>query len=248
MREQATADSRAGAMTTVRPIQFRGRFLTAVALRLEGGPPDDAFYEALDEQLRQTPNFLVDAPLIIDLGQTSGMTQSDDLKRLVENLRARKLSAFGVQNATPEQTVTASEAGLISVTTGHDAPLNADRGRSRRGVAKAQAPKTRIVTSPVRSGQTVVADQGDLIVVGPVASGAELIAKGNIHIYGPLRGRAMAGVHGDESARIFCQSLDAELLAVAGLYRTSENLEHDVLKRSVQIFLQDERLCVEVLA
>ena len=80
-----------------------------------------------------------------------------------------------------------------------------------------------------------------------VSSGAELIARGNIHVYGLLRGRAMAGAEGDESARIFCQRLDAELLAVAGLYRTSENLEPELLNRPVQVFLQDERLCVEAL-
>ena len=76
---------------------------------------------------------------------------------------------------------------------------------------------------------------------------AELIARGSIHVYGRLRGRAMAGAEGDEEARIFCNSLDAELLAVAGLYRTSENLEPELLNRPVQVFLQDGRLCVETL-
>ncbi|WP_311735000.1 septum site-determining protein MinC [Alloyangia mangrovi] len=106
------------------------------------------------------------------------------------------------------------------------------------------APENKIVTMPVRSGQTVIADKGDLTVVGPVSSGAELFAAGNIHVYGRMRGRAFAGIDGDENARIFCQSLDAELLAIAGLYRTSDSLGADVRHKMVQIYLEDERLIV----
>ena len=107
--------------------------------------------------------------------------------------------------------------------------------------------RTRLITDPVRSGQKVFADRGDLVVVGPVSSGAELVAVGNIHVYGALRGRALAGVNGDETARIFCQSLEAELLAIAGLYRTSEDLEAGIRKARIQAFLKDDRLAVEPL-
>ncbi len=248
--QDVTREGRARAQTSVKPIQIRGRFLTAVALRLEGGPPDAGFYAALDDMLRQTPHFLVDAPLILDLEQAHGLTRPDDLKALVANLKGRKFSPFGVQNGSPLQLAAAAEAGLIPVSTGRDAPLRNDTPEQRRPAAstKPQHVASRVVTTPVRSGQTVIADHGDLVVIGPVASGAELIARGNIHVYGTLRGRAMAGAHGDMNARIFCQHLDAELLAIAGLYRTSENLEHEVRSRSVHVFLQDERLCVETLA
>ncbi len=240
-----TFEGSAEPRTSVQPIQIRGRFLTAVALKIEGGPPDDAFYTALDEMLRQRPHFLVDAPLILDLEEAYGLTQADALSEIVAKLKDRKFLAFGVQNAGPAQLAAAEAAGLIAVPPGRDAPIREDRPERRRGRAPTAA--TRVVTTPVRSGQTVVAEHGDLVVIGPVASGSELIARGNIHVYGTLRGRAMAGCHGDGTARIFCQNLDAELLAVAGLYRTSENLEHEVRKRCVQVFLQDERLCVETL-
>ena len=163
-----------------------------------------------------------------------------------------------MQNATEAQIAAAAELGLIPVSTGHDAPLKTPRP-SRKAAedlpARLQpdpappptAPANLTITQPVRSGQTVFADQGDLIVIGPVSSGAELIAAGNIHVYGHLRGRAMAGVNGDRDARIFCQNLDAELLAIAGRYRTSESLETELLRRSVQVFLEEERLCVEAL-
>jgi septum site-determining protein MinC len=99
----------------------------------------------------------------------------------------------------------------------------------------------------VRSGQKIVAERGDLVVCASVGSGAELVAVGNIHVYGALRGRALAGVNGDETARIFCQHLDAELLAIAGLYRTSEDLGPDIRKQRIQAFLQEEKLVVEAL-
>lgn len=104
-----------------------------------------------------------------------------------------------------------------------------------------------IVTEPVRSGQRIYADRGDLVVMAPVSSGAELIAHGNIHVYGPLRGRALAGVNGDKTARIFCQSLEAELVAIAGLYRTSDDMPADLRNKRAQAFLQDDTLKIEPL-
>ena len=140
-------------------------------------------------------------------------------------LRARKLSAIGIQNGTPEQGVVAFAAGLITLQGGRDVQLE----RGGRPIPAAPpvvepAAATLLVTEPVRSGQRIFADRGELIVVASVGSGAELIAHGSIHIYGPLRGRALAGVNGDKTARIFCQSLEAELVAIAGLYRTSDDL------------------------
>lgn len=235
----------------IKPFQIRGRYFTAVALRPEDGPLDKAFYAALDAQLRWSPHFFDGAPLILDLAQAPGLSRPAELRALTDSLRSRGLAVFGVQNASPEQISAAEDAGLISIASGKDAPLNMDSGTkpgTRRGLLKKlRPPENRLITQPVRSGQTVVAEGGDLVVVGPVSSGAELIARGSIHVYGRLRGRAMAGAEGDESARIFCRDLDAELLAVAGLYRTSENLEPDLLNRPVQVFLQDERLCVEAL-
>ncbi|HLI20435.1 MAG TPA: septum site-determining protein MinC [Stellaceae bacterium] len=106
---------------------------------------------------------------------------------------------------------------------------------------------TMIVADPVRSGQRIFADRGDLVVVASVSPGAELIARGNIHVYGPLRGRALTGVNGDAAARIFCHSLEAELIAIAGLYRISDGIEPALRHRRVQAFLEDGRLRVEPL-
>nr|WP_314486258.1 septum site-determining protein MinC [uncultured Kingella sp.] len=106
--------------------------------------------------------------------------------------------------------------------------------------------KTVVVTSPVRTGQQVYAEQADLIVLGMVSEGAEIIADGNIHVYAPMRGRALAGESGDTSARIFLQSMQAELVSIAGIYRVFEqDLPPSLHKKAVQIELQDdERLAI----
>ena len=104
-----------------------------------------------------------------------------------------------------------------------------------------------VVDKPVRSGQQVYAKGRDLIVLAPVGQGAEVIADGNIHIYAPLRGRALAGVMGNEGARIFCKELRAELISVAGLYRVSEDLPEDMQGASVQVRLTGRQLLIESL-
>ncbi|MTH77162.1 septum site-determining protein MinC [Paracoccus aestuariivivens] len=245
-------------VASVRPLQFRGRSLTAVALHLTGGV-DDAFLASLDARLRQTPLFFENAPLVIDLAEAAGLDSAAEMERLTTALRNRRLSVFGVQNARADQGKAAVAAGLIVLPAGRDVALEraaqpaARPGRSRAAAPEpvpepvAKEPQTRLITQPVRSGQTVFADRGDLVIVGPVGSGAEVIATGNIHIYGRLRGRALAGVNGDTSARIFCHALDAELLAIAGLYRTSETLGPDIPRDFVQVYLEGEKLCVAPL-
>jgi septum site-determining protein MinC len=225
----------------------RGRSFTAVVLRLADAA-DQAFYEALDALMRQAPHFFVNAPLVLDLEQAVGLEAKADFVKLVRQLRARKLSAVGIQNGTPEQGVAAFGAGLVTLQGGREVPMERG-GRPVAAVPKAPEPAapSLVVTETVRSGQRVFADGGDLIVVAAVGAGAELIAHGNIHVYGPLRGRALAGVNGDRSARIFCQCLEAELVAIAGLYRTSDDLGPAVHGQRVQAFLQDDALRVEPL-
>ncbi|WP_109465684.1 septum site-determining protein MinC [Albibacillus kandeliae] len=247
MPSNDTKDRGARAAADIRPFQIRGRFFTAVSLRPESEQQDESFFEALDDQLRQTPQFFANAPLILDLEQVPGLNGTEVLRRMVETLKQRNLAPFGVQNASGEQVRAASDLGLINITTGQDAPLKAERRQKAIKAVRQTPAKTKTITLPVRSGQTVIADEGDLIVIGPVSSGAELIAAGNIHVYGPLRGRAMAGAHGDETARVFCTRLEAELLAIAGLYRTSESLAPEYGLQNVQAFLKNERLCVETL-
>ena len=114
-------------------------------------------------------------------------------------------------------------------------------------LARVSAP-TRVVDRPVRSGQRIYARGGDLVVLGLVSHGAEVIADGNIHVYGPLRGRAIAGASGDAQARIFAAAMEPELVAIAGTYRTTDKpLGKDVLGKPAQVRLRDDKLLVDPL-
>lgn len=251
MQPHATSKPAPHQVATLTPLQVRGRFFTAIALHLTGRP-DRAFFDLLDDRLKQTPQFFDNAPVVVDIEHAHGLDTADELARLTERLRDRKLALFAIQGGTPTQAAAAAEAGLISLSGGRDVPADRVSRQGARAVT-APAPKeplppvTKLITQPVRSGQTVFADRGDLIIIGSVSSGAEVIATGNIHIYGRLRGRALAGVNGDTSARIFCHELDAELIAIAGLYRTSETLEADTPREYVQVYLEGDRLNVESL-
>ena len=154
----------------------------------------------------------------------------------------------------------AEKTGTHEAATGSPAPVQSDIFSSADSTESA-APATAepdagrathaepalVINRPLRSGQRIYA-KGDLIVLDLVSNGAEVIAEGNIHIYAPLRGRALAGVHGNHDARIFCTCLEAELISIAGIYRTTENpLPADVLGKAVQIRLDEEKLLIEPL-
>lgn len=249
----------AGVSVAEKPLQVRGRSFTAVVLKL-AGRPDAAFFGAVEALMRQAPHFFVNAPLVIDLAEAPGLVEKAEFVKLVRDMRARRLAVIGVQNGTADQDIAAFGAGLVCLQGGRDAdvprggqPSKAERTRETpvpkapAAPEPAEAPPTLVITEPVRSGQRIFADRGDLIVMAPVSSGAELIAHGNIHVYGPLRGRALAGVNGDKAARIFCQSLEAELVAIAGLYRTSEDIDSAHRGARVQALLRDDSLCFEPL-
>ena len=106
---------------------------------------------------------------------------------------------------------------------------------------------SKVISQPVRSGQQIYAKDSDLIVLAPVSHGAELIADGHIHVYGSLRGRALAGVNGNNQARIFCHQLEAELIAIAGHFWISEDMQNNTLTQNVQIYIENDRLQVSAL-
>ncbi len=113
---------------------------------------------------------------------------------------------------------------------------------------KAEIKPAKVINRPVRSGQQVYAEGGDLVVTASVSEGAELLADGNIHVYGTLRGRALAGVKGNTGARVFCQSLDAELISIAGQFIMHETVKGECWKKPAQVYLEEETLRIEPLA
>src|SRR5215469_3623278 len=206
---------------------------------------DAAFERELDEQVRRSPRFFLNAPVVLDLKEAEGFVAAADLAAAHEFLGRHTLRLVGVQNASPEQIEAAAAAGLASF-----APNPAQPPR-RRATEPSLAPpppasggRTLLVTQPVRSGTQIYARGGDLVVTAAVSPGAEIMADGNIHVYGALRGRALAGAAGDAEARIFCSRFEAELVSIAGRYLVSEQLPAEERGFPVQIALDDDRLTI----
>ncbi|AZO08833.1 MULTISPECIES: septum site-determining protein MinC [unclassified Mesorhizobium] len=146
--------------------------------------------------------------------------------------------------APQEELVDAELARLEAVSAEPARPEPAMPGQGAEPVRHEPAAGTLMIKAPIRSGQSVFHPHGDVIVLGSVASGSEIVAGGSIHVYGTLRGRAIAGSEGNVSARIFCRKNEAELLAVDGWYTTAEEMEGVSRGKAVQAFLDNDALCV----
>jgi septum site-determining protein MinC len=224
----------------------------------------DALKSELTRRFEATPEFFSGEVVTIDVRRLGENERASiaDIAQLLDAVRMRPIGVVAAQ----AQCEWAADGGLPlveardrragaggkteAVQPGVDTPHEQPAGAGSNGAAAAVAPapaQTLVIDKPLRSGQQVYA-KGDLVVLGLVSYGAEVIAEGNIHIYAPLRGRALAGVHGNHAARIFCTCLEPELISIAGIYRTTENpLPADVIGKSVQIRLADEKLMIEPL-
>jgi len=228
----------------------QGALFTVMVVRA-GMLRDPAFTHELAIQVERSPRFFQHAPVVLDLKGTDGFATADDFMNAGELLRAHTLALIGVQNAEPAQLDAAAAAGLASFAPSASQPGRRAAPRAAAAVAPAPPPPplplraaARLITTPVRSGTQVYARGTDLVVTASVSPGAELVADGNIHVYGPLRGRALAGASGDTDARIFCSRLEAELVSIAGRYLVSEQLPAEQRGLAVQIALVDDRLTV----
>jgi septum site-determining protein MinC len=213
---------------------------------------ESAFAFQLARQVERSPRFFQDAPVVLDLTGASDFTSAAEFAEARDVLREHTLALVGVQNAAPPQLAAAAAAGLASFAPSTaTASRRAARGGSDPEPEAAPPPPTprpsataRLVTQPVRSGTQIYARGTDLIVTAAVSPGAELVADGNIHVYGALRGRALAGASGDAGARIFCSRLEAELISIAGRYLVSEQLPPEQQGFPVQIALIDDELTI----
>ncbi|HKP78487.1 MAG TPA: septum site-determining protein MinC [Phenylobacterium sp.] len=220
-----------GEASTLPWVRIRGRSFMALVLAPEA--PFADWFAALDRQLDGAPGFFADRPVVVDLSAVSRVVGAETLPIAMEGLAARGMRIVGAEGISPAQLAGTRWADLPTNLHGRDVSLEASPGRS----AAAPAPEpagSLLIDRPVRSGQSIVFEDGDVIIVGSVASGAEVIAGGSVHIYGPLRGRAIAGLKAGGS-RIFCRKLEAELVGVDQLYRTAENWGPDLHGRAVQV-------------
>lgn len=224
-------------------FQLKGSLVTLTALHLLK-PDLVALSEQLSALIKQTPKFFQHMPVILDLHKLAETASYLDFNELLSCLRTLGLIPIGIRGGNPQQQQGAIQAGLAILPNTKSEPIDLPTQQPSAAPSSATPVSTssKVITQPVRSGQQIYARNTDLIVLAPVSPGAELIADGHIHIYGSLRGRALAGVSGNQEARIFCQSLEAELVSIAGHYWVSEDLQKSPKKQSVNIFLNNDRL------
>ncbi|MEW6039070.1 MAG: septum site-determining protein MinC [Pseudomonadota bacterium] len=232
------------------PFEIRAGSFNLPVLKLTSDSAD-AIAHLLAARVQQAPDFFRHAPVILDLHELAGRDHVPDFDALLQVLRGSGLTPVGVRGGNAEQNAAADAAGLALLSEGkhhetHPAPA-AEHPRPVHEPVRPPRQGTKIIDQPIRSGQRVYANDGDLVVIATVSPGAELMADGNIHVYGSLRGRAMAGVKGDLEARIFCMDLQAELIAIGGHYKISENLDGAARGKPVQIMLRDNALIVQDL-
>ena len=244
-------------VNTRHSIRFHGRSYHAMVLAPE--PPLESWLTEMDAWLERSPGFFLGRPVVLDLSVLRPGKQgvADLLKELAE----RNIKVMGIEGAEPSWLdfamppllLSGRQSGITDVL-GKDlsaAPAESDAtptspapqaSKPAAAVAKhAEHPNSLLLDSSIRSGQCILHPEGDVIIVGSVASGAEVIAGGSIHIYGTLRGRAIAGSR-DSRARIFCRKLEAELLSIDGLYMVADDMPAHLRGKPIQVWLDGDSL------
>lgn len=256
-------------------LDFKSASMSLVAVVLRSADLDE-LTAALDARLADTPDLFENEPVMIDLSQLPAVTIEPaepldsefqatlpldeteiDFQALLALLRRHGMQPLSVRGGSLQQTAAARAAGL---SVAPDAPTRPEprpqppvlqeviREVQVEVPVPAAPNHTVIIDKPLRSGQQVYAKGADLVVLAVVNHGAEVIADGSIHVYAPLRGRAIAGARGHSGARIFATTMEPELISIAGIYRTTENpLPDTVLGKPAQIKLDGEKLIMEPL-
>ena len=232
-----------------RDNELKGTTFTISVLHLSDGNPD-RIRQLLEAKVAQAPQFFNCAPLVLNVERLSDIPDFEQLRELVES---EDFVLVGITGARDEAMKTAAKAAGLAV-------MVSGKSRKAEPVALAPAPEpvevaqvapvqtlepTKVHVGPVRSGQQLYAAGTSLVVLGSVSPGAEVIADDSIHIYGALRGRAIAGAKGNPLARIYCQQLQAELLSIAGTFQLSDALPAGLIQEPVHIRLDNEQLRID---
>lgn len=243
-------------------MRFKGKSFIAIVLTPER--PFEAWFDEVDRIISRSPGFFLNRPIILDARGSS--MSVDELADVLAGVKQRSIQVMGIEGISSNKlrdgmppSISGGKATKDVEGPDENAAPKADEkpaADDKEPVADMQtgeeiAPgtgKSILITEPVRSGQSIMNADGDVTVVGSVGSGAEVIAGGSIHIYGALRGRALAGVSGNEQARIFCSKLDAELVAINGMYKVADDFDRNHLQAAMQIRLERDSLIFEKLA
>jgi septum site-determining protein MinC len=238
-------------------LRLRGKSFMSVVLTPD--PPLDAWMAQLDDQIGRSPKVFDGRPVLLDVSLLTGLEAQ--LVGLVAALGQRGIRVIGIDGSMPYALGPYAAELPAIMSGGRNAQIGggeiADREPRGGGVQVAAAPArppepaSLVLDQPIRSGQSVTHTAGDVTIIGSVASGSEVIAGGSIHVYGTLRGRAIAGLLGPgpngARPRIFCRRLEAELLAIDGVYKTADEISPSLQGRPVQAWLDGDELKVAAL-
>jgi len=221
-------------MSTARPsFKFRGGSFHALVVKPES--PIDAWLAEVDALLARSPGFFSGKSVAIDVSGLS-LTKPTFLG-LLDELGRRDIRILGVEGANPSDV----DGRVPFLVRGQADKSDAAEVPAVQSSVRAPV-SSLLIDAPVRSGQAIVHPDGDVTIVGSVASGAEIVAAGSIHVYGALRGRVLAGAYGNRRARIFCRRLDAELIAIDGHYIVADDVEPHLRKTPIQAWLEEDEL------
>lgn len=244
-------------------FEFKSATLPLIAVILKTSDLD-VLAEALDAQLADSPDFFEQEPVVIDLsllqeaqGEGGEAAGDIDFAALRSLLARHQTQPIAVRGGNAEQNAAARAAGLsVAAMPAAPAPRapapppEAPASEAPQIVREVPVPAngTLLIDKPLRSGQQVYARGGDVVVTAVVSFGAEVIADGNVHVYAPLRGKAIAGARGNTEARIFSTCMEAQLVAIAGIYRTNEvPLPDTVLGKSAQVRLDGKKIAIDAI-
>lgn len=218
------------------PIELKGSSFTLSVVHLHD-PRPEVIQQALEEKIAQAPAFLKHAPVVLNVASLHGAVDWQKIQQAILSTGLHVVGISGCKDAALKAAV--SEAGLPLLNEGKEKVAREMPQEPAPDVAPAivPPPRTRFIDTPIRSGQRIYAKNSDLIIASHVSAGAELIADGNIHIYGMMRGRALAGASGNTDTHIFCTHLHAELVSVAGEYRLSDEIPADYYGKAVRLNL-----------
>jgi len=233
------------------PIELKGSSFTLSVVHLHDAKPE-VIRQALEDKIAQAPAFLQHAPVVINISALDEAVNWSALHKAIASTGLRVIGVSGCKQAELKAEI--DRAGLPLLTEGKENPRQPPAVEAQvvevpivEEPVVAPITKTRLIDVPVRSGQRIYAPGCDLIVTSHVSAGAELIADGNIHIYGMMRGRALAGANGDREAQIFCTHLTAELVSIAGEYWLSDQIPAEYYGKAARLLLADNALTVQPL-
>ncbi len=238
-------------------FRMKGTTLTSVVVEVHRFAPDE-FKQQLAEKVQSAPQFFTRSSLILHLAVSLSATE---FELLVALCRQFELQPMAVKGETQGLKGIINDLGLAdvsqskftdSVLKSPQQPVQNEQSPAPQDVVKTVTVETmkpaKVINRPVRSGQQIYAEGCDLVITAAVSEGAEVLADGNIHVYGTLRGRALAGAKGNIHARVFCHSLDAELISIAGQFVMHDTIKSKCWKQPAQIYLEDDTLQIESLA